>query len=58
MRLSSIHLYTDMVQAVVWVHRRRTKGTVRRGLVPLLFRMSDENQDVAQVQVSVPPRAR
>ena len=34
------------------------KGTVRRGLVPLLFRMSDENQDVAQVQVSVPPRVR
>ena len=58
MRVSSIRLYRDMVQAVVWCHRRRMKGTVRRGPVPLLFRMSDENQDVAQVQVSVPPRAR
>ncbi len=58
MRVSSIRLYRDMVQAVVWCHRRRMKGTVRRGLVPLLFRMSDENQDVAQVQVSVPPRVR
>ncbi|XP_040548086.1 uncharacterized protein LOC107049117 isoform X2 [Gallus gallus] len=47
-RVSSIRLYRDMVQAVVWCHRRRMKGTVRRGLVPLLFRMSDENQDVAQ----------
>ena len=58
MRVSSIRLYRDMVQAVVWCHRRRMKGTGRRGLVPLLFRMSDENQDVAQVQVSVPPRVR
>ena len=58
MRVSSIRLYRDMVQAVVWCHRRRMKGTVRRGRVPLLFRMSDENQDVAQVQVSVPPRVR
>lgn len=58
MRVSSIHLYRDMVQAVLWCHRSRMKGTVRRALVPLLLRMRDENQDVAQVQSSVPPRAR
>ncbi|XP_072212889.1 maestro heat-like repeat-containing protein family member 7 [Excalfactoria chinensis] len=47
-QVSSICLYRDMVQAVRWCHWRRMKGMVRRGLVPLLFRMSDENQDVAQ----------
>ncbi|XP_015705813.1 uncharacterized protein LOC107306912 isoform X2 [Coturnix japonica] len=47
-KVSSICLYRDMGQAVLWCHRRRMKGTMHRGLVPLLFRMSDENQDVAQ----------
>ncbi|XP_052558136.1 uncharacterized protein LOC128090120 isoform X5 [Tympanuchus pallidicinctus] len=47
-QVSSIRLYRDMVQAVVWCHRSRMKGTVRRGLVPLHLRMHDENQDVAQ----------
>ena len=58
MLVSSIRLYRDMVQAVVWCHRRRMKGMVRRCLVPLLLRMGDENQDVAQVQLSIPPGAR
>ncbi|NXJ03625.1 MROH7 protein, partial [Odontophorus gujanensis] len=47
-RERSILLFKDLMEAVVWWHRGSMKENVRRGLVPLLFRMSDEIPSVAQ----------
>ncbi|XP_015705415.1 maestro heat-like repeat-containing protein family member 7 [Coturnix japonica] len=47
-REGSIRLFKDVMDAVVWLKKRSMKKTVRRGLLPLLFQMSDETPSVAQ----------
>eukprot|EP00076_Gallus_gallus_P011662 XP_004949587.2 maestro heat-like repeat family member 5 isoform X4 [Gallus gallus] len=47
-REGSIRLFKDMMEAVVWCKKRNMKKAVRRGLLPLLFQMSDETPSVAQ----------
>lgn len=45
-------LFKDLMESVVWWKKGAMKTTVRRALIPLLFRMSDETQSVAKVQIS------
>ena len=45
----SIRLFKEVMDAVVWCKKRNMKKAVRRGLLPLLFQMSDETPSVAQV---------
>ena len=52
MREGSIRLFKDVMDTVVWPKKRSMKKTVRRGLLPLLFQMSDETPSVAQVRIS------
>uniref|UniRef100_A0A803Y724 Maestro heat like repeat family member 7 n=1 Tax=Meleagris gallopavo TaxID=9103 RepID=A0A803Y724_MELGA len=47
-RESSILLFKDVIEAVVWWQKGKMKKKVRRGLLPLLFRNSDETSSVAQ----------
>ncbi|OXB64796.1 hypothetical protein ASZ78_010389 [Callipepla squamata] len=47
-RECSIHLFKDLMEAVVLWHWGNMKENVRRGLLPLLFRWSDETPSVAQ----------
>ncbi|XP_021237609.1 maestro heat-like repeat family member 5 [Numida meleagris] len=47
-RECSIRLFKDVIEAVVWQEKGTMKKSVRRGLLPLLFRMSDETPSVAQ----------
>ncbi|OXB80098.1 UNVERIFIED_CONTAM: hypothetical protein H355_006930 [Colinus virginianus] len=47
-RECSIHLFKDLMEAVVLWHWGNMKENVRRGLLPLLFRLSDETPSVAQ----------
>ncbi|XP_074932065.1 maestro heat-like repeat family member 5 [Phalacrocorax aristotelis] len=49
LRETSICLFKDLMEAVVWCDRRRLKTKVRRGLLPLLFHMSDQSPSVAKV---------
>ncbi|XP_052630785.1 maestro heat-like repeat family member 5 [Harpia harpyja] len=48
LRESSIRLFGDITQMVVWRHRRQMRKNVQRGLLPLLFHMSDQTQSVAK----------
>ncbi|OXB51113.1 hypothetical protein ASZ78_016435, partial [Callipepla squamata] len=47
-RESSIRLFRDLMEAVVWWQKGSMKKNVRGGLLPLLLRMSDEIPSVAQ----------
>ncbi|XP_048787751.1 maestro heat-like repeat-containing protein family member 7 [Lagopus muta] len=47
-RESSMLLFKDVIEAVVWWQKGKMKEKVRRGLLPLLFRSSDETSSVAQ----------
>ncbi|XP_075028769.1 maestro heat-like repeat-containing protein family member 7 [Calonectris borealis] len=49
LRELSIRLFKDLIKAVVCCDKRRMKNKVWRGLVPLLFHMSDQTQSVAKV---------
>ncbi|XP_064296158.1 maestro heat-like repeat family member 5 isoform X2 [Phalacrocorax carbo] len=49
LRETSICLFKDLMEAVVWCDRRRMKTKVRRGLLPLFFHMSDQSPSVAKV---------
>uniref|UniRef100_A0A8V0XY44 Maestro/Maestro-like HEAT-repeats domain-containing protein n=2 Tax=Gallus gallus TaxID=9031 RepID=A0A8V0XY44_CHICK len=44
----SILLFKDVMEAVVWWQKRHMKKIVRRGLLPLLFQMSNETPSVAE----------
>ncbi|XP_015128145.3 uncharacterized protein LOC107049283 [Gallus gallus] len=47
-RESSILLFQDVMEAVVWWQKGKMRKNVRRGLLPLLFRNSDETSSVAE----------
>ncbi|NXJ16664.1 MROH7 protein, partial [Odontophorus gujanensis] len=47
-RECSILLFKDLIEAVVWWQKADVKKNVHRGLLPLLFRMSDETPSIAQ----------
>ncbi|POI25758.1 hypothetical protein CIB84_010492 [Bambusicola thoracicus] len=47
-RESSILLFQDVMEAVVWWQKGKMQKNVRRGLLPLLFRSSDETSSVAK----------
>ncbi|XP_021237046.1 maestro heat-like repeat family member 5 isoform X2 [Numida meleagris] len=47
-RECSIRLFKDVTEAVVWWLKGTMKKNVHRGLLPLLFHMSDESPSVAQ----------
>ncbi|XP_021237043.1 maestro heat-like repeat family member 5 [Numida meleagris] len=47
-RECSIRLFKDVTEAAVWWKKGTMKKNVRRGLLPLLFHMSDETPSVAQ----------
>ncbi|KAK2513630.1 hypothetical protein Q9966_016087 [Columba livia] len=49
LRESSISLFRDLMKMVVRSDKREMKNTVRRGLLPLFFCMSDQVQSVAKV---------
>ncbi|XP_074932071.1 maestro heat-like repeat-containing protein family member 1 [Phalacrocorax aristotelis] len=49
LRETSICLFKDLMEAVVWCDRRRMKTKVWRGLLPLFFHMSDQSPSVAKV---------
>ncbi|XP_066843548.1 uncharacterized protein [Anser cygnoides] len=51
-RVFSMLLFQDLMESVVWWKKGAMKTTVRRALIPLFFRMSDETQSVAKVQIS------
>ncbi|OXB51391.1 hypothetical protein ASZ78_005411, partial [Callipepla squamata] len=48
-RESSIRLFRDLMEAVVWWQKGSMKKNVCGGLLPLLLRMSDEIPSVAQL---------
>ncbi|KAK2511022.1 hypothetical protein Q9233_017274 [Columba guinea] len=50
LRESSISLFRHLMKMVVWKDKREMKNTVRRGLLPLFFRMSDQVQSVAKLE--------
>ena len=52
MREGSILLFKDVMEAVMWWQKRNMRKTVHRGLLPLLFQMSDETPSVAEVRIS------
>ncbi|XP_040512069.1 uncharacterized protein LOC101750975 isoform X2 [Gallus gallus] len=47
-REGSILLFKDVMEAAVWWQKRNMRKTVHRGLLPLLFQMSDETPSVAE----------
>ncbi|KFW65306.1 Maestro heat-like repeat-containing protein family member 7, partial [Pygoscelis adeliae] len=49
LRELTIHLFKDLMKAVVCCHKKRMKNKVWRVLVPLFFHMSDQTQSVAKV---------
>ncbi|KAK2524993.1 hypothetical protein Q9233_009040 [Columba guinea] len=49
LRKISISLFRDLMKMVVGNDKSKMKITVRRGLLPLFFRMSDQVQSVAKV---------
>ncbi|XP_066843620.1 uncharacterized protein [Anser cygnoides] len=49
----SILLFKDLMECVVWWKKGEMKKTVRRALIPLLFRMSDETESVAKASAVV-----
>ncbi|KAI6057511.1 Maestro heat-like repeat family member 5 isoform X2 [Aix galericulata] len=51
-RECSILLFKDLMEAVLWWKKGEMKKTVHRAIIPLLFRMSDETESVAKVQIS------
>lgn len=51
-REGSILLFKDVMEAAVWWQKRNMRKTVHRGLLPLLFQMSDETPSVAEVRIS------
>ncbi|KAK2511239.1 hypothetical protein Q9233_017112 [Columba guinea] len=50
LRESSISLFRDLMKMVVRNDKREMKNTVRRGLLPLYFRMSEQVQSVAKLE--------
>ena len=52
LRELSISLFGDLTKTVVGNNRRQMRDKVRMGLLPLFFRMSDQTQSVAKVQIS------
>ena len=52
MRERSMLLFKDLMGSVVWWQKGEMKKTVHRAIIPLFFRMSDETQSVAEVQIS------
>nr|XP_047912277.1 maestro heat-like repeat-containing protein family member 7 isoform X6 [Anser cygnoides] len=52
-RERSMLLFQDLMESVVWWKKGAMKTTVRRALIPLLFRMSDETQSVAKASAVV-----
>ncbi|KAK2514603.1 hypothetical protein Q9966_015666 [Columba livia] len=50
LRESSISLFRHLMKMVVRNDKREMKNTVRRGLLPLFFRMSDQVQSVAKLE--------
>ncbi|KAK2513032.1 hypothetical protein Q9966_016241 [Columba livia] len=50
LREISISLFRDLMKMVVRNDKREMKNTVRRGLLPLFFRMSDQVQSVAKLE--------
>ena len=52
MQEGSILLFKDVMEAAVWWQKRNMRKTVHRGLLPLLFQMSDETPSVAEVRIS------
>ncbi|KAK2527660.1 hypothetical protein Q9233_007816 [Columba guinea] len=49
LRKISISLFRDLMKMAVGNDKSKMKNTVRRGLLPLFFRMSDQVQSVAKV---------
>nr|XP_047912281.1 maestro heat-like repeat-containing protein family member 7 isoform X3 [Anser cygnoides] len=49
----SILLFKDLMECVVWWKKGEMKKTMRRALIPLLFRMSDETESVAKASAVV-----
>ncbi|XP_025000781.2 maestro heat-like repeat-containing protein family member 7 isoform X2 [Gallus gallus] len=47
-QVGSILLFKDVMEAVMWWQKRNMRKTVHRGLLPLLFQMSDETPSVAE----------
>lgn len=45
-------LFKDLMESVLWWKKGEMKKTVHRAIIPLLFRMSDETESVAEVQIS------
>ncbi|XP_040399793.1 maestro heat-like repeat-containing protein family member 7 isoform X2 [Cygnus olor] len=52
-RERSMLLFKDLMESVVWWRKGAMKTTVRRALIPLFFRMSDETESVAKVSAVV-----
>ena len=52
LRELSISLFGDLTKTVVGNNKRQMRDKVRMGLLPLFFRMSDQTQSVAKVQIS------
>lgn len=45
-------LFKDLMESVLWWKKGEMKKTVHRAIIPLLFRMSDNTESVAKVQIS------
>ncbi|XP_040399776.1 uncharacterized protein LOC121063421 isoform X2 [Cygnus olor] len=52
-RERSMLLFKDLMESVVWWKKGAMKTTVRRALIPLFFRMSDETGSVAKASAVV-----
>ncbi|XP_040399784.1 uncharacterized protein LOC121063424 isoform X1 [Cygnus olor] len=52
-RERSMLLFKDLMESVVWWRKGAMKTTVRRALIPLFFRMSDEAESVAKASAVV-----
>lgn len=45
-------LFKDLMESVLWWKKGEMKKTVHRAIIPLLFRMRDNTESVAKVQIS------
>ena len=52
MREHSICLFQAVTEAVLWHRQKEMKRTVHSSLLPLYFRMRDQSESVAKVQIS------
>eukprot|EP00075_Anas_platyrhynchos_P014888 XP_027304141.1 uncharacterized protein LOC113841660 isoform X1 [Anas platyrhynchos] len=51
-RECSMLLFKDLMESVLWWKKGEMKKTVHRAIIPLLFRMRDNTESVAKVQIS------